>query len=142
MKNIYLDTSSIINIYHTEFDTERVLEILANDIDNIYLSELAKVEFNSAFWKKIRKSESTEEEGMEVIKNFEDDYSKYEWVKVDLEVLNSAKELIKKYGKDGLRTLDSIQLACAVYIKEKMDEYLTSDSKLKQIFLKEDLNVV
>ena len=52
-------------------------------------------------------------------------------MKVDLEILNSAKELIKKYGKDGLRTLDSIQLACAVYIKEKVDEYLSSDNKLK-----------
>jgi len=142
MKNIYLDTSSIINIYHSEFDTERVLEILANDIDNIYLSELAKVEFNSAFWKKIRQGESTEEEGKEVINNFEDDYSKYEWVKVDLEILNSAKELIKKYGKDGLRTLDSIQLACAVFIKEKVDGHLTSDIALKEIFIKEGLIIL
>ena len=100
------------------------------------------MEFNSAFWKKIRQGESTEELGKEVIKNFEDDYAKYEWVKVDLEILNSAKELIKKYGIDGLRTLDSIQLACALFIKENVDGYLTSDNALKEIFIKEGLIIL
>ena len=142
MKNIYLDTSSIINTYHREFDTERVIEILANDIDNIYLSELAKVEFNSAFWKKIRVGESTEEEGKETIKHFVEHYSEYEWVKVDLEIINSAKDFINKYGNDGLRSLDAIQLACAVFIKEKVDEYLTSDELLERIFKKENLKVI
>ncbi|MCH8318162.1 MAG: type II toxin-antitoxin system VapC family toxin [Bacteroidetes bacterium] len=142
MKNIYLDSSSLIKVYHREFDTDSVLTILSNDIDEIYLSDLTKVEVNSAIWKKIRMGESTENEGKELIKNFESDYAKYEWVKVDLEILNSAKELIKKYGKDGLRTLDSIQLACAVNIKEKVDEYLSSDNKLKELFIKEDLMVI
>ena len=142
MKDIYLDTSSLIKVYHREVDTDRVLEIITNDINEIYLSGLTKVEFNSGIWKKIRKGESTEDEGKELIKNFEDDYSKYEWVKVGLETLNSAKELIKKYGTDGLRTLDAIQLACVVYVKEKVDEYLTFDKNLKDIFVKEGLNII
>ena len=142
MKNIYLDSSSIIKVYHEEYDSDEVLKILSNDIDKIYLSELVKVEFNSATWKKIRQGLFNEDEGKNMIKYFEDDYFKYQWVKVDIETLNSAKELIKKYGTDGLRTLDSIQLACAIYIKEKAGEYLTSDKNLEEIFAKEGLNII
>ena len=142
MINLYLDSSSVVKVYHREPETEKVLNILAKDINEIYISEIAKVEFISAIWKKIRQGEFIEEEGKEIIKNFEDDYFKYQWVKVNIETLNSAKELIKKYGTDGLRTLDAIQLACAVYVKEKIDEYLTFDKNLKEIFVKEGLNII
>ena len=57
-------------------------------------------------------------------------------------IINSAKDFINKYGNDGLRSLDAIQLACAVFIKEKVDEYLTSDENLKDIFVKEGLNII
>jgi len=52
-----------------------------------------------------------------------------------------AKTLIGKYWKNGLRTLDSIQLASALNIKEDIDIFLTSDKLLADIAIHEGMNV-
>ncbi len=53
--NIYLDTSSLIKLYFVEQGTKEIDDFLkTNQIDQIYLSEIAKVEFNGAIWKKVR----------------------------------------------------------------------------------------
>jgi predicted nucleic acid-binding protein len=41
--------------------------------------------------------------------------------------------------KQGLRTLDAIQLASAIEVKEVVDKYFTSDKLLISLFEKENL---
>jgi predicted nucleic acid-binding protein len=53
MSNIYFDTSSIVKVYHKESDSDNILNILPQ-FDGFYLSELTKIEFVSAFWKKVK----------------------------------------------------------------------------------------
>lgn len=53
MSVIFLDTSSLLKLYHHEAGTDEVEKAIA-DANSIILSELAKVEFNSAVWKNIR----------------------------------------------------------------------------------------
>ncbi len=43
------------------------------------------------------------------------------------------------YGIDGLRTLDSIQLASALAVKNEVNKYFTSDKLLRLLFEKENL---
>jgi len=57
-------------------------------------------------------------------------------------VIKRASDLLKKYGDDGLRTLDSIQLACAVELKGENCSFFTSDRILQQLFNKENLNII
>jgi len=46
---LFLDTSSLIKLYHNEVGTDVLDKILEyNEIDEIYLSDIAKVEFSSA----------------------------------------------------------------------------------------------
>ncbi|OFX43537.1 MAG: hypothetical protein A2046_01420 [Bacteroidetes bacterium GWA2_30_7] len=139
--NIFLDTSSLLKVYHREQDTDEILKLLSQEVENIYLSELAKIEFNSAVWKKVRTKEFIEVKAKEMITHFENDYNNFLWISIDKETISAAKELIKTYGQDGLRTLDAIQLACAVLKRNKIQKYKTSDSTLKQIFIKEKLTV-
>ena len=47
-----------------------------------------------------------------------------------------------KYGSHGLRTLDSLQLATALTLKNEECVFLTSDKLLKTLLEKEKLNVV
>ena len=49
--------------------------------------------------------------------------------------------MITKYGEEGLRTLDSIQLAAAVSLKAKVDLNKSSDKLLTKLFEKEGLVV-
>ena len=53
----FLDTSSLIKLYHQEEGSDSIMEALSNDVEEIFLSELAVLEFRSALWKKIRKKE-------------------------------------------------------------------------------------
>lgn len=67
----FLDSSSLIKLYHQEEGSDFVMKALANDIGEIFLSELVVLEFRSALWKKIRGDEIEENAAIEVIKCFQ-----------------------------------------------------------------------
>jgi uncharacterized protein len=51
---IFLDTSSLFKLYHREADTaipEHIFSTLK--ITHVFLSEISKIEFESAVWKKV-----------------------------------------------------------------------------------------
>ncbi|MCX6582544.1 MAG: type II toxin-antitoxin system VapC family toxin [Candidatus Aminicenantes bacterium] len=138
----FLDTSSLLKLYHSESGSECLHEIISTDIESIYLSEIAKIEFLSAIWKKIRQRDLTVEVGNAVISCFEADFNKFQWIKLRSDVIRCASSLLKKYGSEGLRTLDSMQLACAVQLKEEECSFFTSDKLLQKLFNKENLNII
>ena len=52
---IYIDTSSLVKLYHAEPGTELIDKVFEqNSITEIYLSTITKIEFNSAITKKVR----------------------------------------------------------------------------------------
>ena len=138
----FLDTSSLIKLYHQEEGSEQLQDLLSIDVERIYLSDLAKLEFRSAFWRKVRMNELTEEVISEVISLFEKDQEQYGWIKISHEILKKSSDLIMKYGKEGLRTLDSLQLSCAITLRADDCGFFTSDELLKSFFEKEQLNVI
>lgn len=140
MKSIYLDTSSLVKVYHKEPDSDKIIKILPQ-YQGVFLSELTKIEFVSAFWKKVRYEKTKEAEAKEAIRLFENDHPKFNWVIIDREIILSARELVTQYREMGLRTLDSIQLACAISLKKEAEIFLTSDKILKKIMEKEGLSV-
>lgn len=140
MNRIYIDTSSLVKAYHKEADSEKVIKTIS-ECQGVFLSELTKIEFISAIWKKVNRGEANETEAKMVIRFFERDYNKFHWVNIDSKIIIFGINLLDKYSKIGLRTLDAIQLACAVSVKNEADGFLTSDKILKNIFIKEGLTV-
>ncbi len=137
---IFIDTSSLIKLYHYEVDTDRIDALLReNPISEIYLSELAKVEFFSAIWKKVRTKDLSEIHAIYLINAFKTDFSKFSFIKVQKDLIENATKLIVQYGKLGLRTLDSIQLASILSVKEHVSFVLTSDILLKNIVERENI---
>lgn len=138
---LFFDTSSLFKLYHLEQGSEALLEFLSSkEIDSICISELTIIEFCSAVWKKCRKNEITEEIAKLLIGNFESDLIKYQIVAQTTKVTIAAKNLIYKYWKSGLRTLDSIQLASVLSV-EKVDLFFTSDLILGKIAKEEHLKI-
>ena len=112
---IFLDTSSLFKLYHKEADTREFEQDLSTlTITGIFLSEISKVEFTSAIWKKVRATEITTLEAQITLALFETDFEKYNFVTTDSIILEQARLLASKYGIKGLRTLDSIQLSTCV----------------------------
>ena len=137
---IFLDTSSLFKLYHREADTEELERNLsAITITSIFLSEIAKVEFTSTVWKKVRTKEITEIEAQNTLYLFETDFEKYHFVTSDSIIIEQARLFTSKYGIKGLRTLDSIQLSTAVSLFEKVDQFFTADNLLQSLFVAENL---
>ena len=140
--NLFFDTSSLFKLYHKEDGTEVLLNLFTTEkIDQIFIAEITIIEFSSAVWKKCRKNEIDVTTAKLLIERFDDDLSKYSFVVSNSHLLKSAKELIGKYWKNGLRTLDSIQLSSVLEVKSKVGLFLTSDNVLGEVATIEGLSV-
>jgi predicted nucleic acid-binding protein len=139
---IFVDTSSLYKLYHRENDTELIERVFTgNTISSLYLSEITKIEFYSTSWKKVRQKEITESDARTIINTFEKDLGKYNFIKIGDEIAAQAKNLIEKYGRQGLRTLDSIQLSTAISLMNQCQLYVTSDKLMHSFFKLESLPV-
>ncbi|MCV6636636.1 type II toxin-antitoxin system VapC family toxin [Candidatus Albibeggiatoa sp. nov. NOAA] len=78
----FLDTSSLLKLYHYEKGTQELTNQLA-DAEAIYLSELTILEFTSAIWKKVRMREIDKDKAAKVISCFQNDSNKFQWVALD-----------------------------------------------------------
>lgn len=140
--NLFLDTSALFKLYHKEDGTDKLMGFLMeNSINSIYLSEITEIEFSSAVWKKCRKREIDENIAKTIIEKFDKDSTMYRFVQQNDELRRLAKRLIAKFWIDGLRTLDSIQLASALSIKEDIQRFFTADKLLANFAIQEGLNV-
>lgn len=137
---IFLDTSSLIKLYFFEDGTIALENFISdNKIDFILLSKISLLEFESTLLKKVRTQELIESEVKTALEAFEIDKNKFIFIPISNNILRNAQHLISKYGLDGLRTLDSIQLSCCLEIRSETDKYFTADKLLINIFEKENL---
>ena len=137
----FLDTSSLIKLYHQEEGSDSITRTISNDVEEIFLSELAVLEFRSAIWKKTREKEIEEKDAIEVISCFHNDHDNFQWILLQSDIVESAAHLLMKYGKNGLRTLDSLQLATALTLKDEECIFLTSDKLLQSLLEEEKLKI-
>lgn len=136
---IFLDTSSVFKLYQREEGTAELVRFVETKVSKIYLSEITKIEFASTVMKKVRMKEFTEIKARETLEWFELDSVKYSFVDNDKFIFSQARKLISKYGTQGLRTLDGIQLATAVSLTHTADVFYTNDVLMKTFFELEGL---
>lgn len=136
---VFLDTSSLVKLYHREVDTVIIENVFKDfDIKAVYLSELSKIEFISTIWKKVRIQQIDEPDAKEMTNLFDTISPRYTFISTK-NIIEQARNLIVLYGIQGLRTLDSLQLSTAVYLKNDVDLFITSDKLLNFFFEKESL---
>ena len=137
---IFLDTSSLFKLYHQEVGTEELEQVFSQvKVTHIYLSEIAKVEFTSTVWKKVRTKEISAKQANITLELFENDFEKYNFVATNSLILEQARNLTTKYGIDGLRTLDSIQLSTCLSLANQIEVFYTADKLLKNLLKSEKL---
>ncbi|MFT3946821.1 MAG: type II toxin-antitoxin system VapC family toxin [Agriterribacter sp.] len=122
---LFLDTSSLFKLYHQETGTEELESIFEKEkVTHVFLSDIAKVEFSSTVWKKVRTKEITTEQAVLTLELFENDFEKYIFSTTDSIIIEQARKLTTKYGLEGLRTLDSIQLSTCISLANQVDIFL------------------
>jgi predicted nucleic acid-binding protein len=140
--NVFFDTSSLFKLYHREEGTLELMDFFnTNSIEGIYLAEIAKVEFSSTVWKKCRTRDISDSTAKQLIGKFNQDAKKYSFVPDTSSLKSFARDLIEKYWAEGLRTLDSLQLASVLMVKGEIAYFFTSDGVLKELSQAEGLMV-
>ncbi len=49
---LFLDTSALIKAFHNEIGSDIMLKLLSDDINSVWISELTKIEFKSAIYRR------------------------------------------------------------------------------------------
>ncbi len=142
MKRYFFDTSALVKLYHQEKGTEKLDQIINNESYKIIISDLSIVEMTSAFAKKVRTDEIDQKIFKIAITSFEEDITKFEVIEFDKIIKFEAIKLLKRVGiKEGLKSLDALQIATALVTsrKSKIDLVIVSDILLCKILRDEGL---
>lgn len=142
MKLLFIDTSSLFKFYYPESGSDAVEARLA-DAERLSISELSRVEFSSIVARKVRMQEIDREQYTRLMSAFDEDCLSraYTMIPVNSEVLDEARSLMERLGlQNPLRTLDSLQLACAM--RSGAEDFLCHDALLAEVAGQIGLHVV
>jgi len=133
--NLYLDTSSLIKIYHFEKGSERIKDFLKEFREDLVLtiSKIAVIEMHSAFMKKARMKEIDYKTAINLLELFKKDLEIFNVISLNEKAYDNAIDLINNYSQySNLRTLDSLQLSSAIISNAqfKVDLFSSSDNNL------------
>ena len=109
---LFFDTSALVKFFHREEGTDVVVSIISDLKNEVWVSELARLEFICALHRRVRMNEINEDDLNKVLNGFYKEYSRLNTKKIGRAVLNEAEALVKRLGRtSGLRALDAIHLA-------------------------------
>ena len=126
----FLDTSALVKLYDpTESGVAALMNSLA-PVTRIVLSELTQVKFVNAFQRKVRRGELSPRQAAAVAANFQQSQAEYAWVALTAPVLAHAARLLIFHSDTALRSLDAIQLACALAPDSSANLFFAHDQRL------------
>ncbi|MDQ2795103.1 MAG: type II toxin-antitoxin system VapC family toxin [Bacteroidota bacterium] len=126
----FLDTSALVKLYDGTEPDALALRQRLEPVTRIFLSDLARVEFSSAFQRKIRRGDLPQQKADAVVALFQQSSHDYSWIALEEAVLAHASLLLKQHSATALRSLDAIQLACALTRASDKVLFLTHDARL------------
>jgi len=89
------------------------------------------VEFHSAIYRRFRSGEINNSELVVILNEFDHQFAQFHIEPMTSLVLDEARNLLKRFGKkDGLRTLDALQLAGFTLIAEKTGWFFVCADRL------------
>lgn len=142
MLNLFFDTSALVKIFHKEAGSDTVLELINLDNVSLWMSELARLEFMSALYRRLRMDELTENQLEDVFNVFEDEWKSFRTEPLGFGVLIEAEKLLKDHARTvGLRTLDALHLATFQLISEKDWKFIVADKVLSKTAAKLEIQI-
>ncbi len=140
MKFYFLDTSALVKRYHSEKGTDKIDKIFSEDDRAIVISSISLTEMVSALnRKKEDKIISKEDLEITLSKFFHDAIRDFLVIELDGEHIKGSIMLVLKRN---IRTLDSLQLAIALSLKELEVTFVCADKKLVSVAEKEGLQTI
>lgn len=139
MPNYFLDTSALAKRYHKESGSEYMDRILEQPGSRSLISHLSIVELESVLAIKTRTGEINEQALQIARRRFRADIARQRLLvapPVHERHFHSARKLLIQYGvAEGLRTLDALQLAIALDLRQlrQADVLVAADQRLCRV---------
>lgn len=96
----FFDTSALVKFFHVESGSEIVTQIMEHPASEIWMSELARLEFTSALYRRFRNKTLDEIRLHTALTFFDQQLTNFNVEPVNQVVLDEAVLLLKKYGKE------------------------------------------
>jgi predicted nucleic acid-binding protein len=138
LPNYFLDTSALAKRYHNESGSEYMDRILEQPASRSLISHLSIVEFESVL--AIKRTGEIDEQALQIARRrFRADIARQRLLvapPVHERHFHSARRLLIQYGvTEGLRTLDALQLAIALDLRQlrQADVLVAADQRLCRV---------
>ena len=129
--NLIFDTSALVKFFHEEQGTETVSKLILDSNNDVWILELARLEFISAVFRRFRTGELDEERLNTAINSFEKQLERFNVEPLGRAVLEEAVSLIKSRARiQGLKALDALHLGAFSLIYEEDWAFVAADSTL------------
>ena len=134
----FFDSSALAKLFHPEQGSDTVIEIFAERRNRAFTSRLAVVELTSVAGIKVRTGEITAETASAFLADVAESADSQRFIiqRILDEDYRQAQALLTQYAQGhSLRTLDSLQLASAMRLRERthIDFFVTSDRTLAKV---------
>lgn len=141
--NLFFDTSALVKYFHLESGTDQVVELIDNTENQIWVSDLARIEFISAFYRKLRRGDIDSTQLEESLSSFDIEWDQFNQQSLSDTVITEADRLMrKKASKYRLRALDALQLASFIVLAEKDWAFIVADGVLADTVVSENYDVI
>lgn len=132
--NLFFDTSALVKFFHEEEGSEAITKLITSGENEIWVLELARIEFLIALFRRYRNKELDDKKLAMAILGFEEAISSFNVEPLGQAILKEAESLFKKYGKtQGVRTLDVLHLASFSLISEMDWGFVAADDNLCEV---------
>ncbi len=131
---LFFDTSALVKLFHKERGTEVVTDLICNAGNEVWILDIAKLEFRSAVFRRFRSGEIDKQQLETALRYFTEQLRSFNLEAMGPGVLKEAENLLDEYGMDfGLRTLDALHLGAFQLVSEKDWIFVTSDRNLAEV---------
>ena len=132
--NLFFDTSALVKFFHEEEGTDIVTDLILEQNNEVWISELGRLEFVSAVFRRFRNRELDEGQLNTAVYSFENQIAVFNVEPLGHTVLEQAEFFIKKYGRTyGLKALDALHLGAFSLISEKDWSFVVADDNLSNV---------
>ncbi len=131
---LFIDSSALVKFFHKEEGSQRVTDLIVSEDNEIWISEIAGIEFISALARRFRNKEINEENLTNAISGFEEQLSTFNVEPLGHAVIKEAESLVIQHGKsEGLRTLDALHPGTFNLIAEEDWVFVAADENLCKV---------
>ena len=129
--NLFFDTSALVKYFHQEAGSQDVAALIDQADNQIWVSDLARIEFLSVLYRKIREAALDSAGLEEAMVGFEEEWKRFHVQPLGHVVVAEAERLLQACGGEfRLRTLDALQFASFSLIAETDWSFVVADATL------------